>query len=271
MASDRYRRRAVTSAGRRAAAARRIRPACACQPPGRAVDGFGLRVGGSANDANVEKPQNIQVMGNSPRAYRNFTTNGIPPRAMNDLAAARRHVELIGRHLPSSINAARFGVRSKAPYLLLCAREPLFRRTEELARCACDMLERDDLAAGIMLTRGVTESAAFVWRLNQLLEDRKKYSEADLLRRFEQMLLGSKNTNNDDFDFPKAINIITMIAHLDKRFPGIKDGYYQLSEFVHPDWSGVFGLFSMTDWRTHTTKFTGTRGIWLRRRWPRKK
>ena len=175
---------------------------------------------------------------------------------MDDLAAARRHVELIGRHLPSSINAAGFSVRSKAPYLLLCAREALFWRTEELARCACDMLERDDLAAGIMLTRGVTESAAFVWRLNQLLEDRKKYCEADLLRRFDQMLLGSKNKNNDDPYFPKSINIITMIAHLDKQFPGIKDGYDQLSEFVHPNWSGVFGLFSMTDWRTHTTKFT---------------
>jgi hypothetical protein len=160
---------------------------------------------------------------------------------MDDLAEARRRVELIGRHLPSSVNAARFGVRSKAPYLLLCAREALIWRTEELARCACDMLERDDLAAGIMLTRGVTESAAFVWRLNQLLEDRQKYSEADLLRRFEQMLLGSKN----------------MIAHLDKQFPGVKDGYDQLSEFVHPNWSGVFGIFSMTDWRTHTTKFTG--------------
>jgi hypothetical protein len=176
---------------------------------------------------------------------------------MADLAEARRRVELIGRHLPSSVNAARFGVRSKAPYLLRCAREALIWRTEELARCACDMLERDDLAAGIMLTRGVTESAAFVWRLNQLLDDRQKYSEADLLRRFEQMLLGAKNTNHDDPDFPKAINIITMIAHLDKKFPGIKDGYDQLSEFVHPNWSGVFGLFSMTDWRTHTTKFTG--------------
>jgi hypothetical protein len=174
---------------------------------------------------------------------------------MSDLAEARRRVELIGRHLPSSINAARFGVRSKVPYLLLCARGALIWRTEELARGACDMLDRDDLAAGILLTRGVTESAAFVWRLSQLLEDRQKYSEADLLRKFEQMLLGSKNTSGD-LELPKAINIITMMTHLDKRFPGIKEGYDQLSEFVHPNWSGVFGLFSATDWRTHTTKFT---------------
>src|ERR1700730_3708416 len=117
--------------------------------------------------------------------------------AMDDLAEARRRVELIGRHLPSSLNVASFGVRSKAPYLLLCAREALIWRTEELARCACDMLEREDLSAGLLLTRAVTESAAFVWRLNQLLEDRQKYGEADLLRRFEQMLLGSKNTNGN--------------------------------------------------------------------------
>ena len=52
-------------------------------------------------------------------------TSTVEHQAMDDLAEARRRVELIARRLPSSVNAARFGVRSKAPYLLLCAREAL--------------------------------------------------------------------------------------------------------------------------------------------------
>jgi len=42
------------------------------------------------------------------------------------------------------------GARSKAPFQLLCTREALIWRTEELARTACDALERKwtDLLSG---------------------------------------------------------------------------------------------------------------------------
>jgi hypothetical protein len=98
-------------------------------------------------------------------------------------------------------------------------------RTEELARCACDMLERDDIAAGILLTRAVAESAAFVWRLKELLEDRQRYTAADLQDKFERMLLGWKN----DPEFPTAINIQTMINHMAKKFLH-ELGYREIAE-----------------------------------------
>jgi hypothetical protein len=154
------------------------------------------------------------------------------------LAEARRSVENIGSHLPSSISVASLGVRSKAPYFLLSTREALIWRTEELGRCACDMLQRDDVAAGILLTRAVTESAALVWRLNELLETRHQYSSEGLHDQFKRMHFGWKN----DPDFPKAFNVLTMIDHLDKKIPGVRGRYDHLSEFAHPNWSGVSGL-----------------------------
>jgi hypothetical protein len=51
------------------------------------------------------------------------------------------------------------------------------------------MLERDDLAAGILLTRAVIQNAGFVWRLNELLETRNQYSPEQLRDNFERMLL----------------------------------------------------------------------------------
>jgi hypothetical protein len=169
----------------------------------------------------------------------------------NDLDEARRRVENIRACLPRTIRFADLGVQSQAPYLLLLIRAAMSWRTEELARCACDALAKDDVAAGILLTRAVIESAAFIWRLKELLEDRHKYSPDDLRDKFEKMLLGWKN----DPDFPKAFNILTMVDHMNKQFPDVRDRYDELSEFAHPNWSGVFGLFSSTDRETGTTKF----------------
>jgi hypothetical protein len=170
----------------------------------------------------------------------------------NDLDEARQRVENIRARLPCSISFADLGVHSQTPsYLLLCIRAALSWRTEELARCACDALGKDDVAAGILLTRAVIESAAFIWRLKDYLEDRHKYCPDDLRDIFEKMLLGWKN----DPDFPKSFNILTMVDHMNKQFPGVRDRYDELSEFAHPNWGGVFGLFSATDRETGTTKF----------------
>jgi hypothetical protein len=168
-----------------------------------------------------------------------------------NLDEARKRVENIGKHLPSSISVASLGVLSKAPYLLLSTREALIWRTEELARGACDMLERDDVAAGILLTRAVTESAAFVWRLKEILDNRHQYSTDALHDTLRKMHLGWKN----DPEFPTACNILTIIDHMEKKLPGVRGRYHHLSEFVHPNWSGVSGLFSSTDYANYTTSF----------------
>ena len=69
------------------------------------------------------------------------------------------------------------------------------------------MLERDDLAAGLVLTRAVTESAAFVWRLKELLETRNRYSPEILHDKLKRIFLGEKG--NTDPNFPEAFNIMT--------------------------------------------------------------
>lgn len=169
----------------------------------------------------------------------------------NALDDARRRVENIRALLPCSISFADLGVQSQAPYLLLCIRAALSWRTEELARCACDALVKNDVATGILLTRAVIENTAFIWRLKELLEERHKYSPDDLREKLEKMLLGWKSEPN----LPQAFNIMTIIGHLDQQFRGAKERYNELSEFAHPNWCGVFGLFSVMDDETHTTVF----------------
>jgi hypothetical protein len=171
----------------------------------------------------------------------------------SDLDDALRLVENMRAHLPPSVDIVALGVKAKTPYHLLAAREALIWRTEELARGACEMLERDDLAAGILLTRAVTESAAFVWRLNELLETRSQYSHAELHEHCQRMFLGWKKKGEPEF--PEAVNILSLIDRMERKIPGVRSSYDQLSEFAHPNWSGVSGLFSLIDKANYVTHF----------------
>lgn len=168
-----------------------------------------------------------------------------------DLIEARRFANNMRAFLPSCISVAALGVKSKTPYKLLCAREAVFWRTEELARGACDRLENGDLASGILLVRAVIECTAFVWRLYELLEGRQKHQPDELDKKFEQLLLGWTKSP----PFPERINILTIIEQMNKVIPDARKAYDFMSEFAHPNWSGVMGLFSSTDFEGYITRF----------------
>ena len=67
-------------------------------------------------------------------------------------------------------DVAALGVKSKAPFQLMTVREALMWRTEELARNACDALDRADCTVAAMLIRGIAESTAMTWGLLQILQ-----------------------------------------------------------------------------------------------------
>jgi hypothetical protein len=158
--------------------------------------------------------------------------------------------------LPDKIEVAAFGVRSKAPFQLLSVREALIWRTEELARGACDALEKEDFMVAALLIRSIAESAAMTWYLLGILENRKGYTPAELNDVLMRMFAGSKNGWADG---PEAINVLTFVKRLDKRMPGFEAAYHSLSEYAHPNWRGVSGLYSKID-RENFTVYYG-RGL----------
>jgi len=174
----------------------------------------------------------------------------------DDLKEARARANALRTSLPQSVDAAVLGVWSKAPFQLLCTREALIWRTEELARTACDALERDDLAAAALLARAMVENAALAWNLMEVLGDRKRLSPQELNETLVRMLVGSRLWP----DAPQALQILGCADRMDKTVPGVRKSYDILSEIAHPNWRGVFGMYAKTD----EVKFTAHFGRGLR-------
>ena len=166
------------------------------------------------------------------------------------VSEVRERGDRLRASLPQSADVAALGVKSKAPYQLLCTREAVIWRTEELARNACDALERNDFAAAAILTRAVTENAAMTWTLMAVLDGRGKYTPQQLNDLLMRLLGGSKWP-----EAPKPVHVNDLLREIEKEIPGVMASYDSLSEIVHPNWSGVVGLYSKVDQENFITYF----------------
>jgi hypothetical protein len=170
------------------------------------------------------------------------------------MAEVEQRLAHLAASLPDSVSVVALGVRSKAPYKVLSIREALIWRTEELARGAHQMLKQGDFASAIILTRAVIESTAVMARLAQEVLGRGKATDAQLDETLMKLLMAWKMPGEGEL--PAPINILTLVDQLDKRIGGgVRRAYDFLSEFAHPNWNGVRGLFSKTDREAHVTYF----------------
>jgi hypothetical protein len=133
------------------------------------------------------------------------------------VAQVRAWVDRLGASLPRTVDVAALGVKSKAPFQLLCTREALIWRSEELARTACDALERDDFCAAAILTRAVTENAALAWKLMDVLDARGRYTPQQLSDLLMRLLAGSGNYP----EAPKPVHVHDCLRKMDEKIPGV--------------------------------------------------
>jgi hypothetical protein len=142
-------------------------------------------------------------------------------------------------------------VWSKAPFQLLCVRESLIWRLEELARCACNGLERGDLAAAALLTRAAMETVALCWKMLDLLRQHDKKSAGELSGLFMRAVSGARNWD----EMPESYHVMDLVRGVERRVPGFLASYESLSEIAHPNGQGLFGLFGTVDNEKYTAAF----------------
>jgi len=105
---------------------------------------------------------------------------------------------LLSDGLPKRVDPASISYTAKIPFKAMDYREALIWRTEELARTACEMFVRDELASAVTLTRACMETVAAMWYLKEKIQhviDTKEVGDInDVLMR---LLMGSKNDITD--------------------------------------------------------------------------
>jgi len=160
------------------------------------------------------------------------------------LSRAKEVTEEFRQNLPKKIYAASLSVKSKIPFKAVPLREALVHRLTELAEVACALYDQKKTVSAFIITRSVMETAAMLYWLHKKIQAVVASNE---LGDIDIFLMRTMFGWRDDTMPAQAFNILKPIDELDKQFPGYRGLYEALSEFTHPNWSGVHGAYAKTD------------------------
>ncbi len=165
-----------------------------------------------------------------------------------DLKKCREIVSRFETSLPTRVDPASLSTSAKIPFKAVVLRETLLHRVTELAATATELYERKNrVISAFLITRAVHETTALLYwlylRMNRVV-DEKLIGDFDEF--IMKLLFGWKKEEDDNL--PVAFNILTAIEKLDKLLDGkFRRNYDFLSEFCHPNYSGVHGAYAKID------------------------
>jgi hypothetical protein len=143
--------------------------------------------------------------------------------------------------------------RWKATTRSLVLREAIGWRTHDLLTQALALFKLNHVLGCRILVRSAIESIALLAYLN--LQMRQVVSGSlpflDFSDKTTRLILGSKDKSTEH----ESINIMTIIGHVEKRFPGIGELYAGLSESAHPNYEGTSHGYGSLNIETYVTKF----------------
>jgi hypothetical protein len=157
------------------------------------------------------------------------------------LKEAKELCLLLTTNLPRRVDSAEISLTAKIPFKALHYRAALFWRTEELARIACELFERNELASAMTLTRSCMETSAALWYLMGKVQKAIDSGDVESVDAALKRLIAGSRNNSSDFD---AINVLNFVDWVDKAITGFRKMYEGMCEYAHPNWSGTSSLFA---------------------------
>lgn len=172
-----------------------------------------------------------------------MNTDGTLEELLRDI---RDEVAAIEESIPrvTVVDAALHSAHSKLPFKAGCIRELHLHRVAELSRVALESLEANKLVTCALTARACAESVAILFKLRKAIRLYLESGNTDQLDdTLMKLLMGARWE-----DYPvKAINVMTLVEGVSKEVPGFSGAYDILSEYAHPNWSGVIGNYGKYD------------------------
>jgi hypothetical protein len=128
----------------------------------------------------------------------------------------------------------------------------LLHRFSDFADTAIDLYEKDRIIPAFVITRALIENTAVLYWL--LIKIQEFETNRDILALDEFLMKGLMGGKIELTDV-RSYNILTAVDHFDKKYTGTRNAYDRLSEFVHPNYSGVMGSYSKSEPDKFTTHF----------------
>jgi hypothetical protein len=171
---------------------------------------------------------------------------------------------LVGRSDNASVRVSRASDVSPVAKIPLKARDLLqvaLLRSAEITNAFIRVFNAELFVPLFVLSRAVLETGCLSWdlrrRVSIILESRQKAELHDLDRHLMKSLLGGKAKDwlGDPEQYP-APNVLTLVDRLTKaEHPKLRGFYDVLSEYAHPNFSGMQAAYRVVDVEARESRF----------------
>lgn len=141
----------------------------------------------------------------------------------------------------------------KAPFRSVILREAVFWRLHDLLTQSYALHQQGHALGARILLRSAFETLATLIYLNRITDEVLQGTRTfhDFSSETSVLMLGSRNKTTKH----ESRNIVTILKHCDKGYPGIQALYADLCEAAHPNFEGTCFGYSSVDFDSHTTVF----------------
>lgn len=129
---------------------------------------------------------------------------------------------------------------AKTPFKVHSFSEIMNCRMLDFCESAYLLMKNNHIIPSVSIIRAVFENTAITNRV--LISIRNSLKSNSLDNDSDELMV--KIIYGTRYVEPEAINILTQLDKLDKKYNGIRKFYDELCEFVHPNWDGVEGSYS---------------------------
>lgn len=171
---------------------------------------------------------------------------------MSELEEVRALAKAISESLPKEVYAGSLTLKSKLPFKAFEIRELSIHRVSDLANGAIKLYDEGLSIPAIILVRSLIETAALLFSLHKRTNE---FLANHNVNEYDKFLMSCLVGSRDEEAKYQAINVLNHIDRFEKIVPGFRSTYDILSEYAHPNWSGLKGAYGATDRANFVTRF----------------